>query len=271
MKHGLAFFATDEGIHPAELAALAEERGFESLFLPGHTHIPAPRATEASGAGQLGREYRRTYDPFVALMAAGAATERLMVGTGICLIVERDPIVTAKAAATLDHLTGGRFLFGVGAGWILAEMRNHGTDPKRRFALMRERVEAMRAIWTQDEASYHGQFVDFERIWAWPKPAQKPHMPVLIAGNGPTVIDRVLAYGDEWLPEPEDGLADRIREMRRRADEAGREIPITVYGATPADAATYQKAGAHRVVHWLPPRDRAQTIARVEELAAAIR
>ena len=149
-------------------------------------------------------------------MAAAAATTELRLGTGICLIVERDPIATAKAAATLDHLSGGRFLFGVGAGWNREEMRNHGTDPKRRFALMRERVEAMKAIWTQEEASYSGAFVRFERIWAWPKPAQKPHMPVLVGGNGPKVIDRVLAYGDEWLPEPEDGLAERMREFHER-------------------------------------------------------
>jgi probable F420-dependent oxidoreductase len=271
VKHGLAIFATDEGIDPGELGALAEERGFESLFFPEHTHIPAARASEAPRGGELPREYRHTYDPFVALMAAAAATKRLRVGTGICLIVERDPITTAKAAATLDHLTGGRFLFGIGAGWNVEEMRNHGTDSKRRFALMKERVEAMRAIWTQEEASYRGEFVNFERIWAWPKPAQRPHMPVLIAGNGPKVVDRVLSYGDEWLPEPEDGLTERMRELKRHAREAGRDIPITVYGAKPADVDDYAEAGAHRVVYWLPPRDRERTIARVEELAETIR
>jgi probable F420-dependent oxidoreductase len=263
-------FATDEGIDPDELARLAEERGFESLFFPEHTHIPAARTTGAPRGGELPREYQHTYDPFVALMAAAAATTRLMVGTGICLIVERDPITTAKAAATLDHLSGGRFLFGVGAGWNEEEMRNHGTDPKRRFAVMKERVEAMKQIWTEDEASYSGNFVEFERIWAWPKPAQKPHMPVLVAGNGPKVIDRVLAYGDEWLPEPEEGLPDRMRELRARAEDAGRDIPITVYGVKPDDVAMYEQAGAHRVVYWLPPRGPEDTVRRLEALASGI-
>ena len=270
MKHGLAIFATDEGIDPAELARLAEARGFESLWFPEHTHIPAARATEAPRGGELPREYQHTYDPFVALMAASAATTELMLGTGICLIVERDPITTAKAAATLDHLSGGRFLFGVGAGWNREEMRNHGTDPRRRFSLLKERVEAMKQIWIEDEASYSGAFVSFEQIWAWPKPAQKPHMPVLVAGNGRTVIDRVLAYGDEWLPEPEDDLPERMLELRRRAEAAGRDVPITVYGVTPEQVATYAEAGAHRVVYWLPPRGPEDTLRRLDELAAGI-
>jgi probable F420-dependent oxidoreductase len=270
VKHGLAIFATDEGLDPAELARLAEARGFESLFFPEHTHIPAARSTEAPRGGELPREYGHTYDPFVALMAAAAATTDLRVGTGICLIVERDPIATAKAAATLDHLSGGRFLFGVGAGWNVEEMRNHGTDPKRRFALLKERVEAMKRIWAEDEASYHGEFVQFDRIWAWPKPAQKPHLPVLVAGNGPKVIDRVLDYGDEWLPEPEDGLPDRMREMRERATAAGRDVPITVYGVKPDEVELYAAAGAHRVVYWLPPRGPDETVHRLEELAAGI-
>ena len=174
---------------------------------------------------------------------------------------------TAKAVATLDHLSGGRFLFGVGAGWNLEEMRNHGTDPSRRFALMRERVEAMKTIWTNDEASYHGRVRRFDRIWAWPKPAQKPHPPVLIAGNGPRATERVLAYGDEWLPEPEDGLVDRMLELHAERLTAGRAVPITVYGASTANVDTYEEAGAHRCVYWLPPRDPDDTVRRVRELA----
>jgi probable F420-dependent oxidoreductase len=190
------------------------------------------------------------------------------VGTGICLIVERDPIATAKAVATLDFLSDGRFLFGVGAGWNLEEMENHGTDPRRRFSLMRERVQAMRAIWTHDEASFDGEHVRFERIWAWPKPVQKPHPPVMIAGNGPRVVDRVLAYGDEWLPEPEPGLIERIRDLPERARTAGKgPIPVTVYGADPEDVEAYADAGAHRCVYWLPPRGPAETAERVEQLA----
>lgn len=268
LKHGLAIFATDEGIPPAELARLAEAKGFESLFVPEHTHIPAARSSAAPRGGELPREYSHTLDPFVALMAAAQATTELRVGTGICLIVERDPIATAKTVATLDFLSGGRFLFGVGAGWNVEEMRNHGTDPERRFALMRERVEAMKTIWTTDEASYRGEFVEFERIWAWPKPAQKPHPPVMIAGNGPRATDRVLGYGDEWLPEPEEGLVNRMRELQETARARGREhVPITVYGAKVEDVETYADAGAHRCVYWLPPRDPEDTVRRVEELA----
>jgi probable F420-dependent oxidoreductase len=271
MKHGLAIFATDEGIRPAELARLAEDRGFESLFFTEHTHIPAARSSAAPRGGELPREYSHTLDPFVALMAAAAATGELMLGTGICLLVERDPITTAKTAATLDYLSNGRLLLGVGAGWNLEEMENHGTNPRRRFALLKERVEAMKAIWTEEEASYRGEFVSFEPLWAWPKPVQKPHPPVLLAGNGPKVIDRVLAYGDEWLPEPEDGLIERIAELQARGREAGRDsVPVTVYGARPEDAGAYGAAGAHRCVYWLPPRGPEETVRRVEELAASI-
>lgn len=272
MKHGLAIFATDEGIRPDELARLAEERGFESLFFPDHTHIPAARSSASPRGGELPREYSHTLDPFVALMSAAAATRELRLGTGICLLVERDPITTAKTVATLDYLSGGRALFGVGAGWNVEEMENHGTNPKRRFALLKERVEAMKAIWTQDEASYDGEFVKFDRICSWPKPQQQPHPPVLVAGNGPKVLDRVLAYGDEWLPEPEDGLTNRMRELQERARSAGREpVPITVYGAKPEDVQSYAEAGAHRCVYWLPPRGGADSAKRVEELVTAIR
>src|ERR671936_1276605 len=184
MRFGVAMFPTDYSMEPAELARMAEERGFESLFFPEHTHIPASRRTPYPPGGELPDEYSHTLDPFVALTAAAAATERLRIGTGICLVVERDPIVTAKEVASLDRLSGGRFLFGVGAGWNREEMANHGTDPRRRHELMRERVEAMKAIWTEDEASYHGRYVDFDRIWAWPKPLQRPHPPVIVGGNG---------------------------------------------------------------------------------------
>jgi probable F420-dependent oxidoreductase len=272
VKHGLAIFATDEGVPPGELAELAETRGFESLFFTDHTHIPVVRASAAPRGGELPREYSRTLDPFVALMAAAATTRELRVGTGICLVVERDPITTAKAAATLDFLSSGRFLFGVGAGWNLEEMRNHGTDPKRRFTLMKERVEAIKAIWTKDEASYNGEFVEFDRIWAWPKPVQKPHPPVMVGGNGRQALDRVLAYGDEWLPEPEDGLVYRMYELQARARESDRSpVPITVYGADPADAERYAQAGAHRCVYWLPARGPEDTVRRLEELARWVR
>jgi len=237
MELGLAHFATDYGMQPAELGRQAEERGFESLFFPEHTHIPASRETPHPSGEELPREYSHIIDPFVGLTAAAAATERLKVGTGVCLIIERDPIVTAKEVATLDQVSNGRFLFGVGAGWNIEEMSNHGTDPSTRFRRMRESVEAMKAIWTQDEAEYHGRIIDFDPIWSWPKPVQKPHPPVLVGGLGDKVYDRVVAYGDEWIPNrvvsPED-LGERIVELQRRAEAAGRErIPVTVFGAKP--------------------------------------
>ncbi|HLM26414.1 MAG TPA: LLM class F420-dependent oxidoreductase, partial [Thermoleophilaceae bacterium] len=188
MELGLAILLTDYSIQPARLAALAEERDFESLFLAEHTHIPTSRDTPYPGGAELPREYSHTVDPFVGLSAAATATERLKVGTGVCLVTERDPIVTAKEVATLDHVSGGRVFFGVGAGWNKEEMRNHGTDPRRRWSVMRERVEAMKAIWTQEQAEYHGRFVDFDPISSWPKPVQKPHPPVLVGGVGDKVL-----------------------------------------------------------------------------------
>src|SRR5919201_4329778 len=213
MDFGLAIFPTDYAISPPDLGRMAEERGFESLWFPEHTHIPASRETPWPGGGELPREYSHTLDPFVALSAAAVATERLLLATGICLVVERDPITTAKEVSSLDQLSGGRFLFGVGAGWNVEEMENHGTDPGQRFDVMHERVEAMKVIWTQDEASYNGRFVNFDRIWSWPKPAQRPHPPIIVGGNGRRVLERVVAYGDEWMPNrigSPDELGDRI-------------------------------------------------------------
>jgi probable F420-dependent oxidoreductase len=275
MDFGLATFPTDESLAPDELGRLAEEHGFESLFFPEHTHIPASRETPYPAGGELPREYSRILDPFVALTAVAAATRDLRLGTGLCLIVERDPIVTAKEVATIDHLSGGRFLFGVGAGWNLEEMRNHGTDPDRRFGLMRERVEAMKEIWTNDEASYGGRHVSFERIWSWPKPAQEPHPPILVGGNGRTVYDRVVAYGDAWIPNylgDVERLAGRIGSLQRRAAEAGRDpIPVTIYGV-PRDPAAFERwaeAGATRCLFYLPAASDDDTRARLERCATA--
>ena len=259
MKLGLAMFATADAIPPAELGVLAEEHGFESLFLPEHTHIPASRDTPYPGGGELPHEYSHTVDPFVALGAAAAVTERLRLGTGVCLVIERDPILTAKEVATLDHMSGGRFLFGVGAGWNIEEMRNHGTDPSTRFRRMRESVEAMKAIWTQDEPEYHGKLIDFDRIWMWPKPVQKPHPPVLVGGLGERVYDRVVAYGDEWIPnrvKSPEALGERIEELQRRAEAAGRgPIPVTVFGAKPEVRllARLRDAGVTRSLFYLRP------------------
>ena len=257
MKFGVAIFPTREVQYPGEIARMAEERGFECLLFPEHTHIPASRESAWPGGSELPPYYARTYDPFVACTAAAAATERLLIGTGICLVIERDPIVTAKEVASVDVLSGGRFLFGVGAGWNVEEMRNHGTDASRRFGVMRERIEAMKAIWAEDEASYSGRYVSFDRIWCWPKPAQKPHPPVMVGGSGPRVLDRVLAFGDEWMPNrmSDEDLAARIAELGVRASEAGRgRIPVTVVGF-PADAARIEALaaiGVDRIVFWLP-------------------
>ena len=174
MKFGAFIFPTDYSIDPAELAREVEARGFESLWFPEHTHIPVSRRTPYPGGAELPEEYSHSLDPFVALGAAAAVTERLKLGTGITLVIERDPITLAKEVATLDHISNGRVLFGVGGGWNREEMANHGTDPSRRWKLLRERIEAMKAIWTQDEAEYHGEFVDFDPIWSWPKPVQRP-------------------------------------------------------------------------------------------------
>ena len=254
MEFGIGYFATHDGVDPGAFARLVEQRGHESLFFPEHTHIPASRETPYPAGGELPRKYSHSYDLFVALSTAAAVTRKLRVGSGICLVVERDPITTAKEVASVDHLSGGRLEFGVGAGWNREEMLNHGTDPRRRMAIMAERIEAMKAIWTQDEASYHGEHVNFDRIWSWPKPAQRPYPPVLVGGNGPTVLDRVLRFGDAWLPnylgDPEDLLA-RARELWARAD---RPIDVMVMGvpAKPAVLEQFEKAGVRRVVRWIP-------------------
>jgi probable F420-dependent oxidoreductase len=257
VKFGLAIFPTEDIPLPGELARMTEERGFESLFFPEHTHIPASRETPYPLGGELPGMYSRTYDPFVALTAAAASTSRLLIGTGICLVIERDPIITAKEVASVDQLSGGRFLFGVGAGWNVEEMRNHGTDTAHRFGVMRERIEAMKAIWTSDEATYGGRHVNFDRIWSWPKPVQRPHPPILVGGNGPRVLDRVLAYGDEWMPNrvQDDEMIERLGVLAARAREAGRSpVPVTVMGLMrdPTRIERLERAGVHRGVFWVP-------------------
>ncbi len=216
------------------------------------------------------RKYIHTYDLFVALTHAAAATSRLRIGSGICLVIERDPIITAKEVASIDHLSGGRFEFGVGAGWNREEMANHGTDPRQRMRIMQERIEAMKAIWTSDEASYSGEFVNFDRIWSWPKPAQRPHPPVLVGGVGPTVLDRVLTFGDAWFPNygPAD-LLDRVQELRSRAD---RHIDVMAMGV-PAKAAALESlvtAGFQRAVHWIPSGNRSVVERALEDWEGAI-
>jgi probable F420-dependent oxidoreductase len=249
---------------------MLEERGQESLFFAEHTHIPASRETPYPAGGDLPRKYIHTYDQFVALTAAAAATSRLRIGSGICLVTERDPIVTAKEVASVDHLSGGRFEFGVGAGWNREELRNHGTDPRKRMRVMHERIEAMKLIWTQEEASYHGEYVDFDRIWSWPKPAQRPHPPILVGGEGPTVLDRVLAFGDAWFPHYRaDPELKRVEELRQRAE---RPIEVHMLGVPPDPAvlARLFEGGIRRAAHWLPSGGRSHVERALERWEAAI-
>jgi probable F420-dependent oxidoreductase len=267
---GIGFFPTHDAIAPGALARLVEDRGQDALFFAEHTHIPASRESPYPD-GPLPRRYWHTHDLFAALTDAAAATRRLRIGSAICLVTERDPIVTANLVASVDRLSGGRFEFGVGAGWNREELRNHGTDPRKRMAIMRERVEAMQAIWTQREASYEGEHVSFERIWSEPKPAQRPYPPVLVGGDGATVLDRVLAFGDAWFPSYADeaSLMARIRELRERA---GREVEVQVISA-PADPAVLERldeAGIRRATHWIPSAGRGPVERALEQWESAI-
>lgn len=256
MDVGVALFPTDRTVRPDRLAAEVEARGFESLWFPEHTHIPVTHSPYPGG-GHLPDHYRRTYDPFVALAVAATATATLRVGTGICLLAQRDPIVTAKEVASLDVLSGGRFLFGVGYGWNRPETEQHGVAFGDRRAVVHERIRAMRALWTDDEADFDGDHVRFAPSWSWPKPAQQPHPPVLLgAAAGPRTFDRVVEDCDGWMPIPGRGgsLSETVPRFRERATAAGRDLPVTAFGAKP-DAATlerYLELGVDRVVWWLP-------------------
>src|SRR5215208_4167146 len=268
MEFGLGYFPTYDGMRPGEVARIAEERGYNAIYFAEHTHIPAAETDRAPGQ-PLPAKYWRTYDLFVALTAAAEATRNIRVASGICLIIERDPIITAKEVASVDHLSGGRLEFGVGAGWNREEMHNHGTDPRKRMAVMRERVEAMKAIWTQDEASYSGEHVNFERIWCEPKPAQRPHPPILVGGSGPTVLDRVLAFGDSWFPNYRDLDDDRVAELRSRAEGP---IYIDVIGMPPKAEAIERcvRLGVRRASPWLPTGGRSTVERNLEKWEAAI-
>ncbi|HZV51744.1 MAG TPA: LLM class F420-dependent oxidoreductase [Candidatus Dormibacteraeota bacterium] len=273
MKFGIAIFPTDYGIRMTELAPAVEERGFESLWVAEHSHIHVSDRPLGPTGAPLPQPYWHTLDPFVALTAAALATRRLRIGTGVCLLVQRDPIHTAKLGASLDLLSEGRFLFGVGGGWNRAEMADHGTAYETRWRLLRERVEAVKEIWTSEEAEYHGRFVDFDRMWCWPKPVQKPHPPVILGGNGPNTLKRVVRYADGWMPNRGDVLS-RIPELQRLAREAGRDpIPVTVYGETaePAEVERYLEAGVERIIYYVPSDGRDASLRRLEELTGRLR
>jgi probable F420-dependent oxidoreductase len=269
MDFGVGYFPTHDGMKPGALAHLVEENGQDAVFFAEHTHIPASRESPWPEGVSLPSKYWHCYDLFVALTAAAAATSTLRVGSGICLVIERDPIITANEVASVDHLSGGRLEFGVGAGWNREEMRHHGTDPAKRMKLLRERVEAMKAIWTQREASYAGEFVHFERIWSYPKPAQRPHPPVLIGGTGPTVLDRVLAFGDGWLPGYDDAIFDRISELRSRADRPV-EVQMLAVPPDPVVLERIAQAGVRRASHWLPSGPRSTVERALDRWSGAI-
>ena len=281
MHLGAFIFLTEYTIRPDELARALEERGFESLFVPEHTHIPTSRKTPFPGGGELPREYAHTLDPFVALTAAAAATRRLRVGTGICLVIQHDPIVTAKEVASLDVVSRGRFEFGVGAGWNADEMENHGTAYPTRYRVMRERVLAMKEIWTKDPASFDGQFVRFAPMWAHPKPVQRPHPPILLGGESEHTLRRVVEFGDGWFPRGRNAtdaapIVTGLERLGALAHQAGREpktITTSVFGARPDAAvlARYREAGVARAVFRLPPEGREQILPLLDRYATLIR
>lgn len=269
MKFGIATFITDQGIRPVPLGKALEERAFDSLFIAEHSHIPVERRSPYPGGGELPDIYYRTLDPFVALSAIGAVTERLLLGTGIALIPQRDPIITAKEVASLDLLSDGRAVFGVGVGWNREEMRNHGTDPSTRGRLTDERLRAIRELWTTEKAEFHGEFVDFDPVFSWPKPVQRPHPPIYV-GGGEGAFPRVVQLGDAWLANsvPPATLGAQIERLRSLA---GRNVPVTVY-AVPGDPRQiegYIDLGIERLLFYLPTTPESETLEELDRLADA--
>jgi probable F420-dependent oxidoreductase len=278
MHTGLTIFPTDYSISMPDLAREAEARGFESLWVSEHSHIPVSRKSPYPAGGELPKMYYDTLDPFVALAAAASVTERIKLGTGVCLVIQRDPIHTAKEVASLDRVSNGRFLFGVGGGWNVEEMADHGTRAEQRFRLLRERIEAMKTLWTEKEAEYHGELVHIERSYMWPKPVQKPYPPIHVGGAWPSAAKRAVAYGDGWLPIaiPGDRMAERIEEFQAMATKAGRDpakMEVSVFGVVGKEKvlAAYRDAGVTRVVLGLPPADRETILPLLDRFAATVR
>ena len=280
MKYGAMMFSTDYSIRPYDLAKMLEERGFESMWVPEHTHIPANRQSPWPGGGDLPKDYWHTYDPFVALTAAATVTNTIKLGTGICLMIERDPITTAKEIASLDLISNGRFIFGIGGGWNSEEMEDHGTDFRTRWRLLRENILAMKQIWTAGEAEFHGEYVNFDKMWAYPKPLQKPHPPILMGGDGPTTFDRVVEYCDGWMPigsrnSGGPSLSEKIVLLKRQASEAGRDpesLDITSFGVRPDPelVTRLEESGVNRIIFTLPSEERAQVTPLIDECARLI-
>lgn len=274
MRVGAFYFPADYGINMAELAKALEDRGFDSLFVPEHTHIPASRKSPFPGGGELPKRYSHTHDPFVALSFAAAATKKLKLGTGILLVPQHEPIVTAKAIASLDQLSGGRFIFGIGGGWNVEEMENHGAKYQTRFKQMREHVLAMKELWTREEASFDGEFVKFDRVWSWPKPAQQPHPPIILGGETDHTLRRVIEYCDGWFPRPRGGfdVVKGVAHLRQMAEKAGRDpstITTIVFGSA-NDAKvleSYDKAGIQSALLAIPDDSRDEILRYLDKIA----
>jgi probable F420-dependent oxidoreductase len=271
MKFGISTFVTDDGIDPVSLAQAIEERDFASLVIAEHTHIPASRKSPYPEGGELPDKYYKTLDPFVTLAAAAAVTSKIELFTGIALLIQRDPITTAKETASIDLISGGRFVFGVGAGWNLEEMEDHGTNPKTRGTVLDERIEAIKALWTTEPAEYHGKFVDFEPSYSRPKPVQKPHPPIFIGGNSDATVKRVVRHDAGWIanPFPADALSKRIDQMR---DGLGHDVPLATFG-TPQDPdywGALEELGFGQAALLLPTKPRDETLALLDEYSALI-
>ncbi len=271
MQFGVSIFPTDYSMELAQLGREVEGHGFDVLFFPEHTHIPVSRLSPWPGGPNLPKNYWHTIDPFIASAIVSANTSRLRSGPGICLLVQRDPITTAREVASADFVSGGRLLFGIGGGWNLEDMANHGTDPSKRFKIMRERVLAMKKIWTEDEPEFHGAYVNFDPMWSWPKPIQKPHPPILIGGNGDRVLQRVAEYGDVWMPNHGRGsISERMIELNRMAAERGRgPIPVWVFTCpqTPEAIEQYQAAGVERCIFAMPSAGADEIVPLLDRLA----
>jgi probable F420-dependent oxidoreductase len=271
MKFGIATFVNDDSIDTVSLARAIEEREFESLVIAEHTHIPASRETPYPMGGELPQIYYRTLDPFVTLAAAAAVTSKIELFTGIALLIQRDPIITAKEAASIDLISGGRFVFGVGAGWNIEELRDHGTDPKTRGALLDERIEAIKALWTADPGEYHGKYVDLPPSYSRPKPVRQPHPPIFIGGNSDATVKRVIRHDAGWIsnPLPVEQLSRRTDQLR---DGAGHDVPLAMFG-TPNDLDYWRAAedlGFGQVALLLPTRPLDESLRLLDEYAALI-
>ena len=275
MQIGLFPFSTDYSMPIDKLAIAAEERGFDSIWVPEHTHIPANRATPYPGGGELPKEYSHTLDPFVALGIAAGVTKNLKLATGICLAIEHQALTLAKTVATLDHISNGRVLLGLGAGWNREEMENHGTGYDSRFRKLEEQMAALREIWTNDEATFHGEFENFDSVWSWPKPVQKPHVPMILGGETDYTLKRIVKFADGWLPRamnPELVLKG-IKKLESFAEEAGRSmdtISISVFAPPPRGEVIdrFRETEVDRVILMIPPQNEAETLSRMDRYAS---